>query len=262
MNGDEFHVRINYGRNLVGTHMEVQTVYVDEGDRVTRGQEIGLGMSFDPDQSSAEFSLVDEGRIDGVSDGRGVYVSPFDYLDDTEKELLVEAYKEHVLDPYRADNRNGDAMLFYPYQPYLTNSLLIHNGNEGTITGEWLLREEWNEEAPNDLLTFIEADNEYYEGNIVLGMDDESEGTPAEHSINGTFTVDYDQGTLRISDESGKVYFARFSIDDSRPRAILTIQIQTGSYPASFTDEALEYVERDAIPRRMDGVALGVLENE
>jgi len=96
----EYHITIDYGYNLVGTHMEIMTPYVEVGDYVSRGQEVGMGMSFNPQQSSAEFSLVDRGMTDGLPawDG-GVSVSPFDYLRDSDKRALVEAYKKNVIAP-------------------------------------------------------------------------------------------------------------------------------------------------------------------
>jgi murein DD-endopeptidase MepM/ murein hydrolase activator NlpD len=106
----EYHITINYGQNLIGIHMEIETPYVKKGDRVKRGQEVGLGMSFDPEQSSAELALADLGRTDGVKyyGGKGVFVSPYDYLEDSEKKKLVEAYQKYVIEPYQKEaSREG-----------------------------------------------------------------------------------------------------------------------------------------------------------
>ena len=115
----EYHIRINYGQNLIGSHMEIETPYVEVGDQVKRGQEIGMGCSFDPGQSSAEFALRDLGRTDGAGrPDEGVNVSPYDYLEDSEKGKLVEAYKKYVIEPYRQyGTTRGITWVFEPYQP-------------------------------------------------------------------------------------------------------------------------------------------------
>jgi hypothetical protein len=112
--GGEYHITIDYGQNLIGIHMEVMTPYVAKGDRMSRGQEVGRGMSFDPHQSSVEQSLIDLGRTDGVKAwGGGVYVSPFDYLEREDKLTLIEAYMKQVIEPYK---HSGEEMWgFHPY---------------------------------------------------------------------------------------------------------------------------------------------------
>ncbi|MBL7160724.1 MAG: hypothetical protein ISS93_02640, partial [Candidatus Aenigmarchaeota archaeon] len=165
--GEEYHIRISYGQNLVGNHMEIKTPYVEKYQNVTRGQEIGMGMSFNPLQSSAEMSLVDKGRTDGiVAWGGGVSVSPFDYLMDSDKRKLVDAYKKNVIEPWLKEGKKTWG--FEPSEPYLTNKLLIHDDHPGELAGAWYLTSaDWEPEYPNDMLTFIEADNPYYKGNVV-----------------------------------------------------------------------------------------------
>ena len=264
----EYHITINYGQNLIGIHMEIETSYVKKGDRVEKGQEVGMGMSFDPGQSSAEFSLIDLGRTDGVKyngyGGKGVYVSPYDYLEDTEKKKLVEAYKKYIIEPYqRNGSREGLFIMFEPYQPYLTNNLFLHEGNEGKLSGAWYcLSSKWEQGYPNDILTFIEADNPYYKGNVVLTADDRDEGRKNDWSINGTFEVDYENGQVKITTNYGEtVYYGIFEIDESEDRAKLRIEYQKGSYPAEFSSETITYIERSNLSRRADAFALGLLDS-
>ena len=254
----EYHITIDYGQNLIGVHMEIENVLVDVGDSVSRGQVVGYGMSYDPEQSSAEISLIDLGRTDGVRSGdTGVYVSPFDYLENSEKQELVAAYKKHVLEPYEKRGEEDIFNMFKPYQPYLTNQLFLHRTNKGKLTGEWYLTTRWEPGYPNDLLTFIEADNPYYQGNVALAYDDEDEDQ-STYSINGTFEVDYENGRIKMIDSYGPIYYGIFEIDDSGDRAKLKIEYREGSYPAQFTDNALDYIERTNLPRREDAVQLGV----
>jgi murein DD-endopeptidase MepM/ murein hydrolase activator NlpD len=42
----EYHIGINYGRNLLGVHMEIETPLVEKGDFVERGAPIGYGMAY------------------------------------------------------------------------------------------------------------------------------------------------------------------------------------------------------------------------
>ncbi len=265
----EYQIVIDYGQNLVGRHMEIRTPYVKKGDTVTRGQLIGLGMSYGPDGSSAEFQLEDQGRRDGVKADRGVYVSPYDYLEAADKAKLIDAYKRYVLDPYLAKKAAGPVNLFdiddhllEPYQPFLTNELLLHAGHPGKLTGEWLLNQKWAAGYPNELLTFIEADpnNPYYQDNVVLAMDEISEGQADPWSIHGTFEVDYVLGRVKMVDMLAdfQTYYGIFTIDESGDRAKLKIEYQTGRYPTEFTAAALEYIQRGPMPRREEGFLLGL----
>lgn len=252
-------ITIDYGRNLIGIHREVKKALVTNGDRVKSGQEIAFGADFGDSLSSQAYSLEDTGRDDGVLGKYGVYVSPFDYLDEDEKRLVVAAFKDNTLDALTnsLDGETIDEYLFR-YQPYLSNELVIHNGHEGKITGEWYLHDSWIKGFPNDLLTFIEEDSPNTKGGVVLGMDNENTKIDQSHEIKGTFIIDYAHNTLHIFDANGASYYGLFRIDDSHNRAILTIEYQAGSYPTAFTEEALEYVERDAIPRQLDAESLGV----
>ena len=257
----EYHITIDYGQNLIGIHMEIEKPLVKVGDSVKRGQEIGYGMSFDPRQSSAEFALVDLGRTDGVKyGGGGVYVSPFDYLEDSEKMKLVEAYKKYVIEPYLKEGKKS--CFFNPYQPYLTNKLFLHQRNEGKLSGEWYcISSKWDQGFPNDILTFIETKNPYYSGNVVLAADDRDEGGKTDWSLEGTFEVDYEKRRVKITNYDGTIYFGIFEIDESEDRAKLKIEYQKGYYPTEFSSKALIYIERTNLPRRDDAFSLGLIDS-
>jgi len=254
----EYFVTIDYGHKLVGTHMEVTQPYVKEGDKVKRGQPIGMGMGAERGVASAEFSLVDEGRHTGVKANKGVYVSPYDYLEDGEKKKLVEAYKKNVLDRYKATGENPSGM-FCPYQPYLTNEGMLHIRNKGKLTGEWLYSGKWQIGYPNDILTFIKADNPYYKGNVVLAMDDEDHSGMNPWELRGTFEVDYTKRQVKIDNGASEVYYGIFEIDENAKNPTLIIEYQKYGYPTSFSDKALKYISRPAIPRRLAAQKMGML---
>ena len=242
----EHQITIDYGYNLIGVHMEIATPYVAVGDTVTRGQEIGMGMSADITQTSGEMSLYDKGRTDNGPYStyfEAVNASPFDYLRDEDKQTLVNAYKTNVLDPYVADGT--EAWGFQPEQPYLTNTIFIHDDNPGKLTGAWYLTSSaWAIGYPNDILTFNEASNTYFTGNVVRAQD-RNQSSGEDTIRDGTFVVNYTTGQVIITDpDHSKIYYGIFEIDESSDRAILTIEYQEGSYPASFTANALTYQER------------------
>ncbi len=58
--------------------------------------------------------------------------------------------------------------------------------------------------------------------------------------------------------DSQEKYYGIFEIDDSSKRAKLKIEYQKGSFPTSFSDKALEYIQRINLGRRVDAYQLGV----
>jgi hypothetical protein len=253
----EYMIGIDYGYGLTGTHGEIMTPFVEVGDVVACGQEVGLGLDFGRDMSSAEFYLVDVGRDDGVfgsTFGQGCTVSPFDYLVESEKQALVDAYKEHVLELYLAGNLS-DYTAFYPYQPYLTNADFLHKNNEGKITGEWYSLQQWDFGYPNDVITFIETNNIYSQEYVVLSMDYEEQWPYPDYFLNGEFEVDYTNNHILITGEDGSKVYCLFEIDESGERAQLKIEYQEDSYPSDFSDNALEYIERSNIGRAQEDIS-------
>lgn len=254
----EYHIRVNYGYGLIGWHGEVGEPYVEVGELVSRGQEIALGASFSPYQSSAEMGLVDKNRSDGVSAyGGGVTVSPFDYLEDNEKQAFVAAYKEKVITPYV--NNNTKVWGFEPSEPYLTNDIFIHKGKEGKLSGVWYLTNHaWQHGYPNDMLVFIEADNPYFAGNVVRAYDF-TNSFSGDWTIGGTFEVDYAKKQVKLMDHRATNY-GIFTIDESGEDAVLKIEYREGTYPASFTSEALIYTQRSNSSPHEDALRLGIEE--
>lgn len=252
----EYHIIVDYGYNLTGIHMEVETPLVEVGDEVKRGDPIGYGMVFFDDLQSAEMTLIDHGRTDGIYSGDGVMVSPFDYLEESERITLADAYIKNIIEPYMETGTfNG---MFTPEEPYFTNWLLIHR-EPGTLQGEWyLISQNWSAEYPNDLITVIEADNPYHKGAKILGNDDESSGASG-WKFRSVLEIDYEKGRITWLDWNEKRLYGIFEVDESEDRAKLRIQYQKGSYPSEFTDAALTYIERSYIGRRQEAVQLGVL---
>ena len=261
MEEGEYHITIDYGDNLIGIHMEIEEAYVKVGDEVKRGQEVGMGHSFGTEVSSAEMSLIDLGRTDGIkSHGGGTYVSPYDYLEESEKRKLVDAYRKYVLEPYeRTGNTHSIFNMFEPYQPYLTNRLFLHEGREGRLSGEWYYTGKWENKYPNDIITFIEAEEPYFQTNVMITGEDDDFGDTGDYFIRkAKFEADYENGKLKITDEHGRTFYGIFEIDESEERAMLKIEYREGSYPEKFSSNALTYIERSNVGRREDAMNLGM----
>jgi hypothetical protein len=196
--------------------------------------------------TSGEFALVDLNRHDGVYDffDSTSTVSPYDYLQAPEKASLVAAYQEHVLAPYQAGEQVSSA--FYPYQPYLTNTLFLHTPDmQGRLSGEWYSTRSDPQGDKRDCLTFIEAANPYFTGNLVLSRND---NLPDPYSgIQGTFTVDYATNRIVLTDRNsnGQAYYGIFQIDESGAWPTLKIEWQEGSYPQDFSADAMTYILRN-----------------
>ena len=132
-------ITVYYGDGLYGNHGEILNPLVEVGEEVREGDPIGSGLQFTPGVQSAEFGLYDQNRRDGLGDDNGANVSPFDYLRNDVKQQLVERYTQEVLSHLSQGvswaNQN-------PWEPYLTNSILIHDDHEGALAGEWLLSDQ------------------------------------------------------------------------------------------------------------------------
>lgn len=252
----ESRVVINFGDGLVGEYMEMKTPLVKVGDKVTAGQAIGYGIPAynNPGYQSGEFVLGDNNRRDGIKSWvvqYGSAVSPFDYLKDDAKQQLVSEFTKQVIEPYISKGQSIET--FGPWEPYLTNPLLIHKQNKGTIAGEWYLKSrQWAKDDSPDMLILLKANTKYYDKNRLVANDDE------EERFVGTWEVDYSNKTFVFNTNVYGLFYGIFELDESGPRATLKIEYKTGSYPSGFSDKALVYIERDAVQRRDDARSLGV----
>lgn len=256
--GEEYHVTVDYGDGLKGTHMEMQTTEVSVGDQVIAGQLIGTGMGFVAGKQSAELSLVDENRTDGIaSGGSGVYVSPFDYLQSDVQSLLIASYEAQIVTPYLSQGNLKGSNL--PWEPYLTNRLIFHSDYRGTLIGEWLLsNKDWVDDDLPDVLSFI-ATSEYYSNNRVAAAEDDS-SVPGS-IFWGTWEADYTENKIIIYNErpaNEKVYYGIFAFGGTATRESLTFEYQENTYPSTFSAGASIYLERRPVSRRQDAVDMGV----
>jgi len=200
---------------------------------------------------------MDAGRSDGIDAGDKACVSPFDYLIEEERIELARAYIENIIEPWMETGEiNG---MFDPAQPYFTNPQLIHHGNEGRLPGEWyLISGNWTDGEPNDMITIIEADNPYFTGTMIIGSDDFSDSDRG-WNFDSECYINYSSRQISWTNWDSETLYGIFDVDESEERAKLKIQYQRDSYPIEFTDEVHIYIERTYLPRRDEGVRLGVL---
>lgn len=250
--GGEYFITIEYNNGLIGKHMEVKTPLVSVGQQVKAGDPVCYGLTYGAMQS-AEFMLNDKNRNDGESAGSSSsYVSPFDYLRTDIRESLEQAYYANVIQPYLSLGK--DAGSNHPAEPYLTNQLLFHKYHKNTIAGEWLLKSKWGAGGAPDILTLIDADNQYYKGKKIIAADN---GGTGQHVYEGSWTVD--NASHQFTFTSNQVtYYGLFELNESGARATLKIEYRTDTFPSSFSSAASLYIERSNIPIVTDAQELGV----
>jgi hypothetical protein len=57
----------------------------------------------------------------------------------------------------------------------------------------------------------------------------------------------------------GGMYYARYAVDESGPRAKLKLEWRLGSYPDSISSKAAVYIERTNVYLGLDAQQLGLL---
>jgi hypothetical protein len=258
-----YSVSIDYGQGLIGKHMEILNPMVKVGDSVNEGDPIGQGYSI-----TGEYTLQDTNRCDGELSQVGgySYVSPFDYLKPDVQAALVTSYQTQIAVPYFS------AGLSYgttnPWEPYLTNPILFHSQNPGTIVGEWMLANKgWNPEDPMyyDKFTVMDVTNQY--GHFLQYAAAEG-ATPA---LPGGPTG-CSQGTWSLPDNSGKVLFVDqfggaycygiYQVDENQSgpagsTSKLTLEWSTTGYPAQFSANAAVYYARLPVYAGLNATLLG-----
>ncbi|WP_304511313.1 discoidin domain-containing protein [Desulfopila sp. IMCC35008] len=242
-----FSVLIEYNEGLFGWHAGIASTELLVGQRIEKGTMIGFGQTVESGtHETSAFGLIDLNRTDGrISEIGGVYVSPFDYLTDSAKQILVETYKLQVLDKYNPEDPSTITWGFTPYQPYLTNRLMLHEGNDDKLTGVWTLTDTSTSPVKplNSTLTFIESETPIYKENVVFGFETDKTNS-TEKTLDGTFEVNYQTNTMSIKDNDGTGYSCSFNIDESLSKIILLISCsQQTIAPESATVFQYELME-------------------
>ena len=242
-------VVIYYGDGLWGEHMglDKNKVLVKEGQRVKAGDPIGYGIADDvyPNYQFGEFNIADQHRRDG-----DVYwykfvkgatlVSPFDYLKDDIKQQLEKKWQKKIIDAYLLKQEDVYLVVPTPWEPYLTNPMLLHTGHKGELIAEWYLRSKvFQADGIPDVLVFFEANTKYYPRQRVVGTEDDS----GSHILSGDWVADYANNRLIIN-TTNDIYYGIFEIDESEAQAKLKIEYQKDSYPSAFSENASIYTER------------------
>jgi hypothetical protein len=251
-----FYVDIDYGQGLVGKHQVAERVLVAVGQHVKAGDPVVVAAG------NAEFNLVDYNRTDGIRTGDtgGANVSPFDYLKPDAQAALIARHVNEVVNPYFA--KGSSAGNSRPWEPNLTNKILNHADHRGTFLGEWLLTNKgWTVADPLyfDVITIHDVTNSYGHFQHIDLEDMNAPPTGSELS-DGTWVPGDSAGKFIMSMTfNGPVYYARYAVDESGPRAKLTIEWKVGSYPASISSNAAVYIERKNVYLGLDAQELGLI---
>jgi hypothetical protein len=250
-----YYIDIDYGQGLIGKHQVATTPLVSVGQHVNAGDPVANALT-------AEFNLIDNNRTDGVRTGgsTGANVSPFDYLKPDVQAALIARHVNEVVNPYFvAGNEAGNSR---PWEPLLTNKLLFHADHRGTFQGEWLCTNKgWAVADPlyYDVMTIHDVTNAY--GHFQhIDIEDVNGALPGTKGLtDGTWVPGDSAGkfvvTMRFSSTK---YYARYSVDETGPRAKLTIEWKTGSYPSSISSNAAVYIERSNVYLGLDAQLLGL----
>ncbi|WP_176371604.1 discoidin domain-containing protein [Desulfosediminicola flagellatus] len=235
-------ITIDYGSNLTGWHASISDTNLSIGQAITQGMPIGFGMNREKGSESSAFGLIDAGRTDGpAAIGGGVLVSPFDYLSDKAKVTLINVYKRQVIDKYDPSVETSLVWGFSPYQPYLTNKLMLHKDKHGMLSGVWQIAEgELPHDPLKDILTFIESDGSFLLGNVVFGINADNSDSNLNH-IEGPFDANYSEGTVTFPTIEGVTYTFPFIINEATSPTTLTIKLHETNSDGELIEKRIIY---------------------
>ena len=266
-NGGEFFIYIDYGDGLACAYGEIKKPLVEVGQKVKHLDPIGeVNELYGFEAGEIEVYCADANRNDGIKPTaggnlRGAAVSPFDYLNETDKALLEKAYIEKVINSYQAGQDYGQ--MWYPAEPFFTNKVMVHE--KGKITGEWfLVDKQWND---NDysLVVFLTSKNKYYDKNDAR-LRIENANLHARNFIDGTYDVTYEGNLAKIVIHGlgfGETYYALAEITEGAgidsagvPRDRMKFELSQSPID-EFSNRALIYQERGIYNPRYDAWKLG-----
>jgi hypothetical protein len=251
----EYFVTVDYGQGLVGKHLDMTAPAVRVGDAVQEGGVIGVGRT-------AEFMLIDNRRSDGERTGGsiGSLVSPFDYLKDEVKAALLARYMAEVVQPYFMNGLSiGNQR---PWEPFLTNKMLFHADHRGTIAGEWILTNKgWSAPDPLyfEVLVVFDVTNSYGHFLRYEAMDHDWSAAGNKNHVSGAWQAGDGAGKVLFIQDLGPTYCGLFAVDETGPRAKLTIEWRLSDCPTSLSSNAAVYLERGPIYLHGDAQQLGLL---
>lgn len=261
--GDGYEITIDYGNGLIGKHMQILTPAVTVGQSLKVGDPIGTGFGI-----TGEYTLMDENRCDGELSQVGgySYVSPFDYMQPDVQAAFIAQYQAQIVTPYFSmGNSYGTTN---PWEPYLSNPILFHSQNLGTIVGEWMLANKgWNPEDPTywDKFTVMNVTNTYGHFQQYAAAEGANPALPGGPTVCG-------QGPWSLPDNSGKILFQDqfggpscygiYTVEENQvtpsgSTSKLTLEWSTTDYPTAFSSNAAIYYARLPVYAGLNATLLG-----
>jgi len=142
----DFYIVIQHNDSIYSYLDHLKNVTVSVNDEVVQGQPIGYpreDMGPNRNEAGFDFGLADKRVTDGPATWiieEGSFVSPYEYLNPSNKSAVEQAYYVHKQLPYLENKTIVDD--FIPAEPYLTNEIFLHRGHEGEIYGVLFIKDQ------------------------------------------------------------------------------------------------------------------------
>jgi len=253
----DFYIVIQHNDSIYSYLDHLKNVTVSVNDEVVQGQSIGYpreDMGPHRNEAGFDFGLADKRVTDGPATWiieEGSFVSPYEYLNPSNKSAVEQAYYIHKQLPYLENKTIVDD--FIPAEPYLTNEIFLHRGHEGEIYGVWFIKDQpWAFGGMPEIIALkLCENNPFYNGTYFAFWDGESD---YGYNTYGNFTIDLtkDPHWVTFITTEGEVYYGIFRVNETGDRPTLLLEYSTSARPADFTENAVLYTLRSRVSPRWE----------
>jgi len=253
----DFYVVIQHNDYIYSYLDHLKNVSVSINDKVVQGQPIGYpreDMGSTRHEVGFDWGLADTRVTDGPATWitpEGSFVSPYEYLNPSNKSAVEYEYYVHKQLPY-LENKTivGD---FVPAEPYLTNEIFLHKDHEGEIYGVWFIKDQpWAFGGMPEIIALkLCENNPFYNGTYFAFWDGESN---YGYNTYGNFTIDLtkDPHWVTFTTTEGDVYYGIFKVNETGDRPTLLLEYSNSSRPSDFTSNAVLYTLRSRLNPRWE----------
>jgi len=253
----DFYVVIRHNEYIYSYLDHLKNVSVSVNDEVVQGQPIGYpreDLGSTGHEIGFDWGLTDTRVTYGPATWitpEGSFVSPYEYLNPSNKSAVEHAYYVHKQLPY-LENKTivGD---FVPAEPYLTNEIFLHKGHEGEIYGVWFIKDQpWAFGGMPEIIALkLCENNPFYNGTYFAFWDGESN---YGYNTYGNFTIDFtkDPHWITFTTTEGTIYYGIFKVNESGDRPTLLLEFNESSRPSDFTSNAVLYTLRSRLNPRWE----------
>jgi len=259
----DFYIVIKHNDSIYSYLDHLKNVTVSVNDEVIQGQPIGFpreDMGPNRNEAGFDFGLADKRVTDGPKTWiieEGSFVSPYEYLNPSNKSAVENEYYIHKQLPYLENGTIvGD---FIPAEPYLTNEIFLHRGHQGEIYGVWFIKDQpWAFGGMPEIIALkICENNPFYNGTYFAFWDGESN---YGYNTYGNFTVDLTKEPhwVTFTATDGTIYYGIFYVNETDERPTLLLEYSTTERPTQFTENAVLYTLRSRDNPRWEKPSEGI----